>query len=65
MKPEQYNLLQGRIEGGIFERFKLYGYLENFWKTTTTVMWENHKPFMSHRVQFVLFVWVWCDCCLF
>jgi hypothetical protein len=27
-------------------------YFENFWKITGTVMWENHKPFVSHRVQF-------------
>jgi len=34
-----------------FEHFKSHGYFEIFQKTTTTVMWENHKPFVSHTVQ--------------
>jgi hypothetical protein len=38
--------------GGTFEHFKSYGYLENFRKTTTTVILENYKPFASNRVQF-------------
>lgn len=46
------SLLQSRGERGTFEHFKSYGYLENFLKTTTTVMWKNHKPFVSHGVQF-------------
>jgi hypothetical protein len=26
---------------GTFEHFKSYGHFENFWKTTSTVMWEK------------------------
>jgi len=46
------SFILGRGEGGTFEHFKSYGHLESFRKTATTAMWENHSPFVSHRVQF-------------
>jgi len=36
----------------MFEHFKLYGYFEDFRRIIATAMWENHKPFLSHRLQF-------------
>jgi len=36
---------------GTFEHFISYGYFENFRETTNTVMWKNHKSFLSHRLQ--------------
>jgi hypothetical protein len=42
----------GTGKGGMLEHFKSYGYLESFRKTTTTAMWENNSPFVSHRVHF-------------